>query len=436
MRNQLRTVFRICKILNPTGIALIVLSLLLAACDLDVENPNALPQEQVLTTDEGILALAVGMQDLFAENVEEFIQAPALVTDEWGTGTRSLQAYQLLLTGEGLDNDFGVVETPWASAYRVVVTANNLIDNAPQVGLDPGATTGVVALAKLFKAMALGTIIQQYERIIIDVDAASPQLQPREVVFDTVLSLLESARTDAAGLSEANRSFLRTRILGTGFDLDNTIDAMLARYYLFDDQFQQAIDAAERVDLGVLSVFPYTAPDVNPIFNLSGGGLAYVFPLASFAAEAEPGDERVPFWVDTEVEPFTGNPDSLLLPLNMYGERGDPFLVYVPDEMTLIRAEAHTRLGNLDRARELINEVRTRTTIEPVANLPALPPEALDTDTELLNQIAYERRYELYEQGLRWEDMRRLGEFIEEEPTYQFLPIPRQECVTNPALDC
>ena len=35
----------------------------------------------------------------------------------------------------------------------------------------------------------------------------------------------------------------------------------------------------------------------------------------------------------------------------------------------------------------------------------ALPVEALDTPAEVFAQILYERRYELYMQGLRWEDI-------------------------------
>lgn len=437
MRTHTRNVIHGIAIRMRIGALLVAFSLPTAACELDVQNPNALPEEEVLTTPDGILALAVGMQDLFADNIDDFIQGPALATDEWGTGRRSLSGYRDVLTGD-VTRESGLVEEPWASAYRVVDAANDLVANAPRVGINPpGAATGIVALANLFKAMALGTIIQQFERIILDPDAPSPELQPREIVLDTVLALLESARTDVQGLSAGDRGFLASRILGNGFDLPNTINAMLARYYLLDGQFQNAIDAAERVDLTVRSVFPYTAPDVNRICNLSQCGLEYVFPLASFVREAEPGDQRPAFWVDVSAEPFTGTPNTLvLLPLRMYGERGDPFLVYVPDEMTLIRAEAHTRLGDFGRARALINEVRTRTTIPPIAGLPALPEQALDTEAELLAQIAYERRYELYQQGLRWEDMRRLGQFIAEKPSLMWYPIPRQECATRPSLGC
>lgn len=401
-----------------------------AGCDLDVSNPNALSEGDVLGSAENLLALTVGMQDVYAGAIDGFVQGPALVTDEWGTGTRSLSSYRELLTGDNqpLDNDLGVIEEPWAAAYRVVRIANDVIANASGVGLAADRAAGVTATAKLFKAMSLGTLILQFERIPVDVTVDDPVPQPRDVVLDSVLALLESARQDAAG---ADVAFLNSRVLGSGFDLVNTIDLMLARYYLIDGQYAAAADAAARVDLSVVSLIPYTGTDVNQIFNMSGGGLGYVFPLASFAAEAEAGDQRPAYWVDADGPTFTGNPDSVLVELNQYSERNDPYLAYVPDEATLIRAEAAARLGDLPTARTLINQVRTQTGVQPDAGLPALPVDALDTLDEVLAQIAYERRYELYEQGLRWEDMRRLGQYIDEAPTYDFFPIPRQECITN-----
>ena len=60
--------------------------------------------------------------------------------------------------------------------------------------------------------------------------------------------------------------------MSTGFDVRNTIDAMLARYYLFTGQYQQALDAAKRVDLTKVSVLAYPDPAVNPIYNYSSGG--------------------------------------------------------------------------------------------------------------------------------------------------------------------
>jgi hypothetical protein len=73
-----------------------------------------------------------------------------------------------------------------------------------------------------------------------------------------------------------------------------------------------------------------------------------------------------------------------------------------------------------------------------VACLPELAVDRLDTLDEVLDQIAYERRYELFSQGLRWEDLRRLGtdNSVGAPPTLMWFPIPSQECRVNPAAEC
>ncbi|MFW6201171.1 MAG: RagB/SusD family nutrient uptake outer membrane protein [Gemmatimonadota bacterium] len=415
----------------------VVAAVAAAGCDLDLQNPNAVTSEEVRTAD-GIVSLAVGMQGQYATSVAAFVRAPALVTDEWGTNTQSLISYQSLFTGENFDDGYAVVEAPFASAYRVVASANELIEYAPEVGLEAGTATGIVALARLFKAMALGAAVQQYERVPVHIAVESPAPQPREVVLDSVMALLASAESAVDGLTDDDLTTLENRVLGDGFDLRNTVRAMRARFALMAGDHAGAIAAAERVDLGVLSVLSYAAPSVNPIWNITFNSL-YVAPLASFVDEAEPGDGRVDYWVDTGAEPAIGNPDSLLLPTARYTDPQDPFPVYLPDEMRLIRAEAHAREGRYPEAARLLNDVRTQTSSgvdEPVAGLDEIPEDELDTEAELLEQIAHERRYELFMQGLRWEDVRRFGAAATTEPTFDFLPLPRQECVANPGEPC
>lgn len=415
-----------------------------AACDLNLENPNDPTEQQVLGDADGILALAVGLQGQYASSVLEYARAPALVTDQWGTAARSLLADRSLFLGQDVLPDYGVVTGPYISTFRIVRTANLLLDRAPVVGSNPGVRVGGVALAKLFKAMALGNAALQYERLPVDVDLAGATPLPREAVIDTVISLLESARADLATVTDAELGVnFRTRVLGSGIDLRNTTNAMLARYYLFAGQYQRAVEAADRVNLSSLSVFTYPDPNVNPIFNYSLGGATYVAALQSFVREAEPGDRRPAFWVDTTSPAIRGNPtDTLLLPFDAYAERNDPIPLYLPDEMRLIKAEAFTRLRRFEEARAMINAVRTQTTssvsggIEPVAGLPALPAEALDSEAELFRQIAYERQYELYWVGTRWADLRRLAPFVTTEPSIQFLPFPLRECQINPNSGC
>jgi starch-binding outer membrane protein, SusD/RagB family len=418
-----------------------LVSLTVAGCDLNLQNPNAPTQDAVLSDIEGLKAVAVGMQEEYASNIDTYVQAPALVTDEWGTKSRALLAWISLMTGENFDNTYGTVEGPWAASYRVIKAANTLIEGVPQSSLGPGFQAGMMALAKLFKGMALGQLYLQYQQAPINVSSDQPVFAPRAEVLDSALALFASAKADLQGVSASDLGGFNSSVKGTGLDLMNTINAMIARYSLFAGQYQNAMDAADAVDLTVLSTFDYVSPAVNPINDLAFR-TDYVAGLQSFANEAAAGDQRPAYWLQVNASAPQGNPtDTLLYDFNQYRNTGDPFPIYFPDEMKLIKAEALVDLGaaNYAQAAALINEVHTQTTSpvnEPLAGMSAIPAANLSTETELLTQIAYERRYELYMQGLRWEDMRRLGNYITNTYTMEFLPTPQQECLSNSNAGC
>ena len=409
-----------------------------SACDLDVLNPNAATEEEVLSDINGVIALAVGMEEIYATNVASYVQAPALVTDEWGTKSLALLAWTSLFTGDNFDDSFTTAEEPWAASYRVIATANNVLASAPDVGLGQSFTSALTALANLYKGMALGQLYLQYQQAPLETDQEDPPAVSRDALLQATLDALEAAQTAWAQADPDELSGFNSRVKNPGFDVGNTINAMLARYYLFAGQWDAAIEAAESVDQTVLSQFDYVGVVENPIYDLSFNA-SYVAGLQSFVDEAEAGDQRPEFWLDLAAPSPEGNPDSVLVELGQYSTPDDAYPVYLPDEMTLIQAEAYTRLGQFPQARDLINEVRTQTSAaveEPVAALPELTEAELDTEAELLSQIAYERRYELYMQGLRWEDMRRLDEYIENTYTMQFLPTPEQECLANENISC
>lgn len=421
-------------------VAALAATAVLGGCDLEVTNPNSPTEEAVVTDVNGVVALAVGMQGLFAQSVEDYVVTGALATDEWGTRTRALLSYISLFTGENFENTYDIVSTPYNNTYQIVKTANTLIAAAPNVGLGPSYLAAVTSLAKLYKAMALGMATLQYEHLPANAVVGGAPLLPRADVRDTVIALLESARAGIANVPDAELAEFRLRVLGNAtspaLNLRATIDAMLARYYLFDGQNQQANDAALRVPATVLSQLTYPAPTANPIYQLAFG-LIYVGGTTNFVAAAEPGDRRPAYWLQTTAAPVAGNPaDSLSYTLRKYSTQNESFPLWLPDEMKLIRAEAQARLGNLAAARTLINEVRTQTTStldEPVAGLPALTDAQLPDLQTILRQIGYERRYELYEQALRWEDTRRLP--VTSTVTFPFLPLPAGECRNNPFAD-
>lgn len=412
-------------------------AVLLTACSLDLTNPNAPTEEAVLSDPQGIIALGVGMQAQFANSIDDYVLPSALVTDEWGTKARALLSYTALMNTTNFENTFDVVSLPYSNTYQIVKSANTLLSNVQAAGFGTAFAAGMTATAKLFKAMALGFAATIYEKLPVNIDVNGAVLRPRAEVMDTALALLNSARTDIASVSDADLAGFRTQVLGTSIDLRNTIDAMIARYSLYRGQYQAAADAANRVSATVLSSLTYPAPNTNPVYNLAYG-LVYIGGLNSFVTQAEAGDKRPAYWLKT-TPTFGGNPpDTILVDFKKYQTTNESFPLYLPDEMKLIRAEVAARANDLATARTLINQVRTQsssTLDEPAAGLPALSDAQLPDQATILRQIAYERRYELYMQGTRWEDTRRLGSGGNT-VTFQFLPIPAAECRTNPNAGC
>jgi hypothetical protein len=424
-----------------------------AGCDLDLTNPNAPLEEDVLTDPELVLTTAVGIQKQYADSVLVFVRAPELVTDQWGARFLALPADQSLVTGTP-DPTFGVVGDPFAAAYRIARTADVLTRSAPRVGLSRGQVAGISVLSKLLRSMAIGHLTTQYEQMPLTYDTLGAPPRPRAEVRDSVIATLESARAELLTVSDDELAPFRTRVLvpsagGAGIDLRNTVDAMLARYYLFDGRYAEALAAAGRVNRNVVSHLQYPLPGQNPIWQY-GLSLNYVGARKEFFTEAQPGDARPAFWANRSPGATLGNPDSIYTFRAYGGARTDPYPLYLPDEMRLIQAESQARLGRLDLAAALINQVRsegrdpsgacpaqpTTALPEPRGCLPPLPATALDTEAEVFAQILYERRYELFGQGLRWEDLRRLRANTSERPSIEFLPYPRSECERNPTSGC
>ena len=407
------------------------------ACNsgLDLTNPNSPTQQAALSNLDGVIATELGMEDQFATSFNSYVRAPALVTDEWGTASKALAADISLFTGQGIDPSYAVVSEPYYFTYRIARTADAVLGALPNIGgVSAGFAAGLTANAKLFKAMALGMSAQQFAELPIDASVTGGTPVPRAQVFAEVIRLLESARSDIAPYSDADLSGFTSRAVSTGFDVRNTIDAMLARYYLFSGQYQQALDAAKRVDLTKVSLLTYPDPAINPIYNY-GVVAGYVAPLKSWARSAEPGDQRVGFWVDTLAAPPAATPPTVqLAQFKLYGTRNAPIPAYVPGEVLLIKAEAEAQLGDLPSAINDINAVRTKsgTAATPGAQLPPLTAVQLNTKDKVLAQILQERKYELFSQGLRWEDLRRLGQLVGLKPKVDFLPMPQAECTTNP----
>jgi hypothetical protein len=378
--------------------------MLLAACDLDKTNPNAPTQDVTLSSAEGVIATAVGLQTRFGTSTANFAYAAGLVTDELAAVSAALVTISdaetgVVTQGAGFAGDY------WDAEYRTIKTANDLIASAPQVTLDPGTRSGILGMAYLVKAAAIGELVQGFKQVAINTyNTATPAFVDRATALAAVLALLDSAETQLN--TQPVSAQFTSLVLARGFDLRNTVRAYRARYQRMAGNHQAALAAADAVDRTVFSVLPFSTTVRNPLNTLSSGSSG-VLPRDAYRLAAAANDQRIAFHVTAAA--ITGRIGTPLDNYARYNDPGASIPTYYPDEVLLIKAEALVSLNQLAAAKAALDSVRTdcpgRVANDPNACLP--PSGAAPTSAELLTDIYDNRRFELFATGLRWEDTRR-----------------------------
>ncbi|MGB9772589.1 MAG: RagB/SusD family nutrient uptake outer membrane protein [Bacteroidota bacterium] len=410
----------------------------LSGCSLDINNPNSATDQQVLTNKQGIIALAVGLQQFYSTSaLGSIILTPGVTSRELAINTTLQNLVELEAGGSYLLNSNANVTGLWSNLYRVIEMSDELISNAPNVPLDPGTRSGITAMAYLFKAMALGNLAQDFAQEPIDVDkGGNAQFVPRTDAMVRAVALLDSA-LQVLNTTPPSSEF-KSQVLGSKFDLLNTIQAYRARYSLFAGRYQDAIDAANAVNPTATSLFSYSDLSQNPIYQA-------VFSLKYYAARdsfgtpvTEPGDKRLSFFLKPDNSLSRPNNYPVDILVGFFDSPTKPIPAYLPGEMRLIKAEAYVRLGELANAVNEINAIRTKTpSQDPLGIGASLAPYSGPVTAEaLLVEIYRQRCAELYLTGMRLEDSRRLGRPGPPASTVErnrnFYPYPLQERINNP----
>lgn len=388
--------------------ALVAASLGLAACDLDTTNPNAPTQETVVANVEGLMALGVGLQARFGTSTGNFIYSAGLLTQELGAiGT----AFSTISDAEGgtVPPGAGITGDVWASSYRTVKTANDIIFNADNVEMPRGTRSGLLGLAYLFKAGALGELLQAFEELPLDTyNNPTPTFVDRNTALTYVIALLDSAQLAYADTAPSAQ--FTTNVLATGLNIPNTILAYKARYRRLAGNWAGTLAAADSVSRTVFSVLPFSAQAANPLFTLSSGSSG-ALPRDTIRTSDPAEAQRAAYFVTAAN--ITGRIGTPLDAWAVFSANTSPIPTYYPDEVLLLKAEALVNLSRLAEAQAVIDSVRTdcpgagRVTSDPG---PCLTPlVGVLTADQLLTEIYRNRRYELFATGLRWEDLRRLG---------------------------
>jgi hypothetical protein len=417
-------------------IALVAAPLGVAACELDTTNPNAPTQETVVASADGLMNIGVGLQSRFATSTVNFIYGAGLISDEFGPLNTAFETISDAERGVVIPTA-GFVADIWNSEYRTVKAANDIIFNHQQVEMPQGMRSGLLSLAYLLKAAALGELIQTFDQVAIDTyDNPQPTLVNRATALAFVLEMLDSAAVAYSDSGSDTHASFNTSVKASTLDIPNTIFAYQARFRRMSNDWNGALAAANAVNPAVFSTLPFSTTTNNPLFALTSGSSG-IGPLDAFRTSDAAEAQRTAFHVTAAA--VTGRPplNSPLDAFARYSDRTAPIPTYYPDEINLIRAEAYLNLNRLPEAVAAIDAVRTdcpgagsvATDPGPCQGAYAGPVTAADIRAEIYRN----RRYELYATGLRWEDLRRLmpaaaGNLLER----CWFPYPQGERDANP----
>ena len=423
---------------TPVYILPLVLLLILTGCDLNITDPNTATDEEVLNSREGIIALTTGMQGYAKTTaLQAVVRTSAVSTREMAINTTFANLIELEQGGVTLPEENASILQLWSRLNRLSAMASDLIENAGNVALADDEISEILALAHYYRAWALTYLAAHFEQAPIENNPEGNAIfVDRGTVLGEAIRLLEDA-AELIGNQSPSTVFTLP-----GFDIPNSIQALLARAYLMNGQFDDAITAANQVDISVASVFSFEGTTRNPVYD-------DVFVSEAFAARANLGvtfleddDLRPAFFIDTQ---SSGNSTPNNLPIaDLIGFFDGPAAsipVFRPGEMALIRAEAFARTSRPNEAVAEINAVRTKLPADDIFGIGAgLSAYSGATDeNSLLNEIFHQRAIELYLSGLRMEDARRLGRpevptnpDLNAERNRVFYPYPQQERLANP----
>jgi hypothetical protein len=422
------------NIFNPLKLTLFALLLVLAnSCKLDTINPNAPDEVDVLTTRAGIIGLSVGLRQFNSTSgINAAYFYPAVTSRELQGVASFTNVLELEAGGTALPTANGNILTLWSNMQRMMSMSQDIIDNAPKVTtLTGGLLSGILANAKLFKAISLATLASSFEQANINTSKTDKVLfVPRAQVLAEAVRLLDDAIAQVN--TTAPTAEFNTLVAGSTFDLQSVLYAFSARYNLMAGNYAAALTSANAVDQTKANAYQYNAQSVNPIWN-NINTLKYYIPRAGFGLPVglfEAGDLRLNFYLSTVGTTRTltgfGSTQTANIP------------VYLPDEIKLIKAEAILRSGGpLNDALTQINLVRTQASGDLFgvnAGLPAYSGSF--TQADLLVEVYRQRCAELFLTGQRLEDSRRFGRPFSltdfSERNRNFYPYPDQERLNNP----
>ncbi|QNL49362.1 RagB/SusD family nutrient uptake outer membrane protein [Olivibacter sp. SDN3] len=424
----------------------------LASCNkfLDVEPRASISGENIIVDEVSANAALNGVYSALRDYYSVDFQSIAYLSGDniqW-TGSQS-QVQEFINHRVNAENP--TVSSSWNGIYVAINRANQVIYDVSVLADDvisENVKNRIAGEAYFIRALAYFDLARTWGGVpLITTPTQSVEDNsgiPRSTQAETYAQALADLEIAETLLPENTNRFQATR---------KTAWALKARYYLYNQDWQQTIDYASRLidDRANYELLePYYA------FFAEGvtGTRESVFEIFYNANELNPhrgqwqpqqnGGTRQ--WAPNDTfasllnDPLTGGTRSALVARdnqnrwygNLYyrSPATDPTYVIRIAELYLIRAEAYAGLGQLENALTDLNAIRHR------ANL--ADSEAA-TANEILLAIENERRLEFGLEAHRWFDLVRTGRAaavlgVTDSDRY-LMPIPAEQLLTDQALE-
>jgi starch-binding outer membrane protein, SusD/RagB family len=428
------------KLIYIPSLILLLLAVSISSCKKDYTDPSKVTPADAFSDPRSIATVAVGLQKLYsvsrASSLYNMVTANAFVTNEVIIrNPGNIAEAQLNLGGGNVDGTNTILAGLWASSNKIIYDASLVIAAAEQLP-DKNIASGIIGYTTVFKALSLGNLSMFWEKV--------PASIGTNVTFIDRIDGYKKAIADidkALNLIAANPISTTVNLyIPAGFDVMNTLKALKARYSLYVGDYANALASASSVDLTKKCTLNFESINVNPIFETATATNNVFQPkdsalgLGSFvpggpSLDPDVTDKRVPFYtaIATTTPKFRINGFGATLTT--------AFPIYLPGEMTLIKAECLVRQSAQDLPGALVEltKVATKVPASDPFNLGSGISSIVITldEPSLLTEIYRQRCIELYMSGLKLEDMRRFSRPLTERKR-NFFPYPFRERDNNP----
>jgi len=429
------------------GMMALVGALFLTSCYRDEYlNPSQASNESVVNNANGLIALCNGLQFRYSVGrqspVYSYITASGLSTNELLVLNQGNTDEATLQAGKGnVQGNNAVVSRLWEQSHIVKANADLIIKNVENIK-DPVTKNAILCYANLYRGLSLLQLGTYWEQAPIAVGAAAQFSTRTEVLNEAVKTFESGSAAIAAAVSAASAAGtpVFTTAYQGGIDFVNTFAALTARTYNMLGNSDKALDAANSVDLTKKSEWTYDDVSRNPIFDVSYSNVNVCEPIdinLGLTGSLIPADSdaRVLFYLKSKSIPFLVGTTRFNVGKGFFTTNSAKIPVYLPGEVTLIKAECYARKNDLGNAVSELNKVLNKTSdIYGVnANQPSYSGD--QTQQAILLEIYRNRCIELYNSGLKLEDSRRFGrpgpKDAGSERTRNFYPYPNSERDNN-----